>query len=305
MSKQQKLTAAVDAAVPSPTTNNILVPYDEAAEGKAIVAEPANFANIDSDPLYIEAVKQAQAVAARMESDWWSLCKLADSIVAKYGNEKNKTLIKFAADIGAATVVPCTWERRLSVYRSFKDILPAPGPVPYAVLRELQDCPTDARAELIQKYPGMTKAQAREFAKNAKGEGNKTDRTPDAPEERNTKRWLREVLDAATAADDCAAQVVRLAGTRTASPADLSPELRAAMRAIVLEPDKLFQKLEDSAAALIDAGEEQKKFAEFVKQALSDEEDDEADLGEEDDPAAEREASYAAQEAEATAAPVA
>ena len=119
------------------------------------------------------------------------------------------------------------------------------------MLRELQDCPE--RAELIEKFPGMTKAQARKFVKNAKeGESNKTDRRPDAPEERNTKRWLREVLDAATAADNCAEQVVRLAGTRADLPANLSPELRAAMRAII-EPDKLFQKLEDSAAALIDA----------------------------------------------------
>lgn len=147
----------------------------------------------------------------------------------------------------------------------------------------------------------MTKAQARKFVKNAKeGESNKTDRRPDAPEERNTKRWLREVLDAATAADNCAEQVVRLAGTRADLPANLSPELRAAMRAII-EPDKLFQKLEDSAAALIDAGKQQQEFVEFLKRVLSEEEDDEADLGEDDDPAADRKARYAAQEAEATA----
>lgn len=110
MSKQPKLTAAADAAAPTLTTNNnIIIPYDEVAEGKAIVvAELANFATIDSDPLYIEAVKQGQAIAARMERDWWSLCELADSIVAKYGNVDNKTLIKFAADTGAAAFAPCT-----------------------------------------------------------------------------------------------------------------------------------------------------------------------------------------------------
>jgi hypothetical protein len=168
----------------------------------------------------------------------------------------------------------------------------------YAVLRELQDCPERERAELIEKYPGMTKAQARAYAKNAKGESNKTDRTPEAAMKRNNKRWLREVWDAATAADDCAAQIVRLAGTCTG----WEPELRAAMRANVMEPDKLFQKLEDSAAALIDAGKLQQEFVEFLKQVLSEEEDDEADLGEENEPRGPLPSSPAA---EATAAPVA
>jgi hypothetical protein len=269
MPKQPKLTAAADAAAPTPTTNNNIIPYDEAvAEG--------NFATIGSDPLYIEAVKQAKVIAARMESDWWSLCELADSIVAKYGNEKNKTLIKFAADIGAATVVPCTWERRLSVYRRYKDVLPAPGPVSYAVLRELQDVPN--RAVILKDNPGLTKSQARKFAKSAANR--ESNKTATAPMERNHTRWVREVLDAATAADDCAAQVVRLATTW----AGWEPELRDAMRAALQGQDALFQKLDDSAAALIEAGKQQKKFVEFLKR-LANEDGDEAGLDEEDDEA--------------------
>jgi hypothetical protein len=56
------------------------------------------------------------------------------------------------------------------------------------------------------------------------------------------------------------------------------------MRAALQGQDALFQKLDDSAAALIEAGKQQKKFVEFLKR-LANEDGDEAGLDEEDDEA--------------------
>src|SRR6516225_10279736 len=102
---------------------------------------------------YDAAVREGQQIVAKMERvQWRRLCELADGIEPRYGEQ---TLARFAADIG---VVPCTFERRMSVYQAWKS---APGPESYppcfAVARELQSHPD--RFAIIKNNPNITKRE--------------------------------------------------------------------------------------------------------------------------------------------------
>jgi hypothetical protein len=101
---------------------------------------------------YADAVRQGKAVVADLDGAWWRLCEIADAVTTRWGEQD---LEKFFEDVG----VGCVGPRRLSVYRKYKDHFSAPGPkCLYSVLRALQTHPN--RAELIRKFPDMSKAQA-------------------------------------------------------------------------------------------------------------------------------------------------
>jgi hypothetical protein len=124
--KSNKKNGSADTSAPADT-----IPYDKAVrEGKEII-------------LKIEAAERGQL----------RLGELADKLEPKY---KDRTLAKFAAEIGIAK---CTLDRYRTVYRAWEGKL-APGPnlVSYAVSRELATHPD--RAEIIKSASNLTKQEA-------------------------------------------------------------------------------------------------------------------------------------------------
>lgn len=111
--------------------------------------------------------------------------ELADKVEQKYGD---RSRAKFAKEIG---VLACTLERYRSVFRAWKGI-PAPGPVSYAVLRELQDHPE--REKIVNENPKITKREAQKLRREHEGRPNKKSGDGQLEE---AKRWLRRVCSLA------------------------------------------------------------------------------------------------------------
>jgi hypothetical protein len=153
------------AETPAPTDT---IPYDHAVrEGQEIVLE-------------IEAAERGQL----------RLGELADRLEPKYGN---RTLAKFAAEIGVRS--KCTLDRYRTVYRAWAGKL-APGPISssYAVLRELAKHPK--REQIIRENPNLTKREAHNKMrdhKRASGEKQKQDRE-DEWLKHNTPEQLETLL---------------------------------------------------------------------------------------------------------------
>jgi hypothetical protein len=155
-------------------------------------------ARVDDTIPFDEAVREGKDIRARIdeaENGHLRLGELADKIKPVYGD---RTLAKFAKACGFNT---SCMERYRSVYRAWKDF-PAPGPVSYAVLRELQKYPD--KASIAAKLPGMTKSQARELMTDGEDYVPKK-KKKDAEWLKYDKKWFKKVVtlgsDAARAAD--------------------------------------------------------------------------------------------------------
>ena len=210
---------------------------------------------------YDAAVREGQQIVAKMERvQWRRLCELADGIEPRYGEQ---TLARFAADIG---VVPCTFERRMSVYQAWKS---APGPECYppcfAVARELQSHPD--RFAIIKNNPNITKREASELARQWR-EQEQADDADDGAEQvalplrastrrDNNERWVNTLIqfsnEAVSDADRVRDKAVRFAGMANG---EMEAELRDALRALLeptllLEVRKAGEAMKEGGAALI------------------------------------------------------
>jgi hypothetical protein len=113
--------------------------------------QPAEIIKYDA-----KAIAKGKELAATLKSGdeaEWHLGKLADQLEPKY---KDKTLARFAKDIGLEAD---RLNRCRSVYRGWKDE-DIKGPAPkFGVKQALQAHPQ--KAELLKKFPNMTRADAR------------------------------------------------------------------------------------------------------------------------------------------------
>jgi hypothetical protein len=193
---------------------------------------------------YDEAIDEAKEILARTDKDQIRLGELADKVQPLYGD---RTLASFAKQI---SIAPCTLARYRSVYRAWAEI-EAPGPVSYAVRRELQDHPD--RAEIVKEQPNLTKAQARKIMREFKGEPKLKSGSPDW-RRKGHERWFRAVIALANEAIRAAAVV-----DQSLKPAD---------RRILAEfnDSKLLLTLADGSRALF-------KVYEFLRQLRRDQEE--------------------------------
>jgi hypothetical protein len=177
---------------------------------------------------YEEAVAEGKDIITRMDGEQrrhqMRLGELAARVETKYAD---RTVAKLAKEIG---VSDCTLKRYLSVYRAWDGKgIEAPGPVSYAVLRELQDHPD--REVIVKNNPKITKREAQELKRQYEGK-QKKGKSGDWKRE-EAARWLRRVC---VLANDV---------TRT------NAEVKVTRRALweIAEP-KLLTDLRESAAAL-------------------------------------------------------
>ena len=124
--------------------------------------------------------------------------RTSDKVEPKYGD---RTLAKFAKAVGKSA---CTLARQRSVYRAWQG-KEAPGPVSYAVLRELQSHPD--RKAIVKKKPEMTKRKAQEIMLALNGKQQKG-KSRDWKAEGNN-RWLRRVCSFANECGRTAEEVMR------------------------------------------------------------------------------------------------
>jgi hypothetical protein len=143
---------------------------------------------------YGEAVAKGKAIIAKLDGEQrrlqMRLGELADKVETKY---RERTIAKFAKAIGVA---PCTLLRHRSVYRAWDGMgIWAPGPVSYAVLRELQDHPK--REAIVKENPKISKREAQRlrFAYEGKQqrEGKRRKGKFGDCKNEEKKRWLRRV----------------------------------------------------------------------------------------------------------------
>jgi hypothetical protein len=165
MASKKNGSAQAETTVPATDT----IPYDDAvSEGQAIVLK----------------------IAAAEAKAQLRLGELADNLELKY---KDRTIAKFAAEIGIAK---CTVDRYRTIYRSYKGIL-APGPnlvLPsYAVLRELATHPD--REQIIAKHPAITKREALAEMRKLNG---KAQEAKEAEQEDNwlkhNRKWFKDLV---------------------------------------------------------------------------------------------------------------
>jgi hypothetical protein len=195
-----------------------------------------------------DAVREAREILARIEGehrkDQMRLGELADEVQTTYGQ---RTLAKFAKKIGIAS---CTLNRYRSVYRAWDgEGIQAPGPVSYAVLRELQAHP--GRAAIVEKNPTMSKREARELAQEDKHKGQAKKQKASDWEKADCKRYLAGIVELAREAIKAGDFTRELKDTR---------HLRA-----VIEP-KLLPVIRDGGEAL-------RKIADYLEQLGAEEEE--------------------------------
>jgi hypothetical protein len=142
---------------------------------------------------YEDAVVEAKRIIKTMDDQQMRLGELqmrlgelANRVETKY---RDRTLAKFAKEIGYPA---CTLKRHLSVYRAW-DGKKAPGPVSYAVLRELQNHPD--REAILKENPKITKREAQEKMRKWKQqhEGKQEKGKSSDWKAEGNKRWLRRL----------------------------------------------------------------------------------------------------------------
>jgi hypothetical protein len=140
-----------------------------------------------NEPTYAEAVAEAQKIVKEL-NDCQQQLRLGEltSLITDRAEHDDRTLAKFAKDVGVAA---CTLARYRSVYRAWKGFKKAPG-LSYAVLRALQDHPN--REQIVEDDPKITKRRAEELRREHKG---KTKNSKSRNGKLNeTKRWLNQVV---------------------------------------------------------------------------------------------------------------
>ena len=166
------------------------------------------------------------------------LGQLADRVEPKYGD---RTVAKFAKEIGVAA---CTLKRYLSVYRAWDGRgIEAPGPVSYAVLRELQDQPK--REAIVKENPKITKREAQklrfEYEGKQQREGKRRKGKFGDCKNEEKKRWLRRVHILANDIFRATAGVVVTHDMREIVEPELLPDLRESIAAQQSLVDQLEQ----------------------------------------------------------------
>lgn len=165
---------------------------DKRANKHAAVAEivPSQGATSQSVISFADAVSEGRDLITVMNGEerriQLRLGELYARVERKYGD---RTLAKFAKEIGVAA---CTLERYHSVFRAWEGI-PAPGPVSYAVMRELQDHPQ--REEIVKENPKITKREAQKLKREREGKQKNNKSGNWRLEE--AKRWFRRVCSLA------------------------------------------------------------------------------------------------------------
>lgn len=143
---------------------------------------------------YDEAVTEGKAIIANMDREQrrhqMRLGELADRVETKY---RDHTVAKFAKEIGVAA---CTLKRYRSVYRAWDGKgIEAPGPVSYAVLRELQDHPN--RETIVKENPKIKKREAQKLRREYEGKQQRDCKRKKGKfgdwKKEEKKRWLRRV----------------------------------------------------------------------------------------------------------------
>jgi hypothetical protein len=190
---------------PTATGNDLLIPYEEAvAEGKDIIKK------MDDE----------------QRRHQMRLGELADRVETKYGD---RTLAKFAKEIGISA---CTLQRYLSVYRAWAGKgIEAPGPVSYAVLRELQDHPD--REAIVKEDPKITKRKAQQHMRELKQQHERKQNKGKSGDWKADERklWLRRVCSFANEHGRTAEEVMQNKEAALALREIAEPELLAALAA--------------------------------------------------------------------------
>jgi hypothetical protein len=146
--------------------------------------QPPTVASNDRRIPFLEAVAKYQELEKNQCRDAMAQGELADKVEPIYGD---RTLAKFAKAVGKSA---CTLARQRSVYRAWDGSgIQAPGPVSYAVLRELQTHPD--REAIVKEKPKITKREAQEIMREHHGKRTKG-KSGDGQHEEH-KRWLRQL----------------------------------------------------------------------------------------------------------------
>src|SRR5262245_57597988 len=181
------LVAAMDAI--NARRNNDDEAPDDATNSQPEVAGDANVARINFD----EAVREGKQIIAEIaaaraavdvrEGRLLRLGELADQIKTDHGPSK---LGQFAKALGIAK---CTVDRHINVYSAWAEN-PAPGPISYAVARELQKHPD--RFNIIQQHPNLTKSKAHSMMVEHRRD--EAERDPNWRRDQ-TKKWFDGVVE--------------------------------------------------------------------------------------------------------------
>jgi hypothetical protein len=182
---------------------------------------------------YDEAVTEGKDIIKKMDGEQrrhqMRLGELAERVERINGD---RTVAKFAKAIGIAS---CTLHRYLAVYRKWDgDGKVAPGPVSYAVLRELADL--DDRLELVTDKPAMTKREAQELRRAREGKPKKRKAVGDWKAAEN-KHWLRVICRFASEHGHTAEEVMQdeklLCALREVAEPDVVAALAADLKVLL------------------------------------------------------------------------
>jgi hypothetical protein len=151
------------------------------------------------------AVHEAKAILEEEDDvitrGQWRLGELAHKLEPRY---RDRTIAKFAEAIGRSS---CTVARWRDVYRAWHNIS-APGrkSISYAVLRELATHPD--RAQIIEKYPAITKRAAHDFMRKLQGTQAETQEQAQINEwSKHNRKWFKALIVLANEASRMAAVV--------------------------------------------------------------------------------------------------
>jgi hypothetical protein len=141
-----------------------------------------------------DAVRQGKALVAQIDRNWMELVELADEIKRQLGKKSYKLFLEVVA------ISDCTIERHRNVYKAWAE-KPAPGPVPYAVARELQKHPD--RFEIIKLKPDLTKRAAAKIMREWRDPDQDDGDQPSKKGKWNvkeTRRWFKDLVERAARA---------------------------------------------------------------------------------------------------------
>jgi hypothetical protein len=199
--------------------NNFIIPYDEAVtEGRALI-------------------KEKDGVERRVQIRLGELAERLD----KKGKYSDRVVARFAKAIGLSS---CTVHRYAAVYKAWDGSgIVAPGPVSYAVMRELKKVKN--REEIVKENPKITKREAQELRREHEGK-QKKQKSGDG-RQKETERWLRRVICLANDVIRTAGQVQVTDALRQIVEPALLPTLREAGAAFLFLADQLEHQDEHQA----------------------------------------------------------
>jgi hypothetical protein len=175
--------------------------------------------------IYEDAVAEGKNIIKKMAGEQRAyqlrLGELAHKVETTYGGRTSK----FAKAIG---VEPCTLKRYLSVYRAWDGAgKVAPGPVCYAVLRELEKLPN--REEIVKANPQITKRKAQELRHAYEGRSSNNNNNSSDWQANERRRWLNRLCSFANEHGRTAEEVMGNRAAMRALREIAEPELAAAL----------------------------------------------------------------------------